>query len=84
MFLFMYFSLSSQSPMMTLSFVIIVIIAALVSPHALPRLATCFASPRHMLRLASPHAPIVKYLYTVLRTHPRSRFKASKTALSLV
>ena len=46
MFLFTYFSLSSQSPMMTLSFVIIVIIAAsfhhmlcLASPHALPRLA---------------------------------------------
>ena len=39
MFLFTYFSPSSQSPMMTLSFVIIVIIAALASPHALPRLA---------------------------------------------
>ena len=50
MFLFTYFSPSSQSPMMTLSFVIIVIIAAslhhmlcLASPYALPRLATCFA-----------------------------------------
>lgn len=61
MFLFAYFSPSSQSPMMTLSFVIIVIIAA----------------------LASPYAPIVKYLYTAFRTHPRSRFNASKTALSL-
>ncbi len=69
MFLFTYFSPSSQSPMMTLSFVIIVIIAA---------------SPHHMLCLASPYAPIMKYLYTALRTHPRSRFNASKTALSLV
>jgi hypothetical protein len=75
MFLFTYFSPSSQSPMMTLSFVIIVIIAALASPHAPPRFTTCFASP---------YAPVVKYLYTALRTHPRSRFNASKTALSLV
>ena len=69
MFLFTYFSPSSQSPMMTLSFVIIVIIAA---------------SLQHMLRLALPYAPISKYLYTVFRKHPRSRFNASKTALSLV
>ena len=55
--------------MMTLSFVIIVIIAA---------------SLHHMLCLASPYAPIVKYLYAVFRTHPRSRFKTSETALSLV
>lgn len=71
MFLFTYFSPSSQSPMMTLSFVIIVIIAALASPYAL-------------LCLALPYAPIAKYLYTAFRTHPRSRFNASKTALSLV
>lgn len=49
MFLFTYFSPSSQSPMMTLSFVIIVIIAA--SLHHMLCLAIRFASLHHTLHL---------------------------------
>lgn len=76
MFLFTYFSPSSQSPMMTLSFVIIVIIAALASPHASPRLAIRFASlaTRSIREISLHRAPCASL------TH----FKASKTALSLV